>query len=313
MRTLSLALAVAIGLVGLCSAQTEKPITTWKALDQPNDEFSLEVPAGFEFGMPGLPFDKIQARGEFHTDSDRLYIFIDSPKKQDQRKQVEAFLKYSNQDTSNLNLDDHVASRTEFQDSTGYYHRVIFVKTEGRVFSLQTVSSSSNSEVARRFLNSFQLRPKPATNSPQAEPDAVVSSGNKAVPVRETATPVGIPPTRSGGGISGGDTGTGRTAGGVSASAAQQVLNTTPLRITFKLKAQYSEFARFYSIQGTVTLRVTFSASGQIGSVTIIKKLPFGLTEAAIDSERQMRFEPEVVNGVARTTTRPVSFTFNIY
>jgi TonB family protein len=85
------------------------------------------------------------------------------------------------------------------------------------------------------------------------------------------------------------------------------------LKITYKQKAQYTDAARTNGVQGTVTLRVTFLSSGGIGSITTIKGLPHGLTEQAIAAARAMRFEPEMIGGQARTTTRPVSFTFNIY
>lgn len=88
---------------------------------------------------------------------------------------------------------------------------------------------------------------------------------------------------------------------------------TQPLRIISKQKAQYTDEARKNNVQGTVTLRVTFLSSGGIGGITTIKGLPYGLTEQAIAAARAIRFEPEMVNGSARTTTRPVSFTFNIY
>jgi len=88
---------------------------------------------------------------------------------------------------------------------------------------------------------------------------------------------------------------------------------TQPLRITFKQKAQYTDEGRTNNIQGSVTLRVTFLANGTIGPISVIKGLPYGLTEQAIAAAREMKFEPEMVNGVPRTTTRPVTFTFNIY
>ncbi|HEX6279112.1 MAG TPA: energy transducer TonB [Pyrinomonadaceae bacterium] len=88
---------------------------------------------------------------------------------------------------------------------------------------------------------------------------------------------------------------------------------TKPLRITYKQKAQYASEARSNGIEGVVKLRVTFLASGNIGSITTIQGLPYGLTERAIEAARKMRFEPEEVSGVRRTTTRPVVFTFDIY
>ncbi len=92
-----------------------------------------------------------------------------------------------------------------------------------------------------------------------------------------------------------------------------QRIVTTPLRIIHKEKAQYTDLARSNGIQGTVTLRVTFLASGEVGTISVVKSLPDGLTEQSIAAARQIRFEPEMVGAVARTTTRPVSYTFNIY
>lgn len=104
--------------------------------------------------------------------------------------------------------------------------------------------------------------------------------------------------------------GDGDDGGGAPAPPARV---TQPLKILAKQKAQYTDAARQNNVQGTVTLRVTFMANGSIGSITTVKGLPYGLTEQAIAAARAMRFEPEMVNGVPRTTTRPVSFTFNIY
>jgi TonB family protein len=110
---------------------------------------------------------------------------------------------------------------------------------------------------------------------------------------------------------SGSGNGPGSGEGGAPPPRAAAV--TQPLKITYKQKAAYTDAARTNGVQGTVTLRVTFLASGGIGSITTIKGLPHGLTEQAIAAARAMRFEPEMVGGQARTTTRPVTFSFNIY
>lgn len=115
-----------------------------------------------------------------------------------------------------------------------------------------------------------------------------------------------------GGGVGDGN-GDGRGSGTAGAPAPPPARVTQPLRITYKQKAQYTDAARTNGVQGTVTLRVTFLSSGGIGSITTVKGLPHGLTEQAIAAARNMKFEPEVAGGQPRTTTRPVSFTFNIY
>jgi TonB family protein len=100
---------------------------------------------------------------------------------------------------------------------------------------------------------------------------------------------------------------------GVTNEDKKRAGENSPLRIVYKQIAKYTAGARSNGVQGTVTLRVTFCASGSIGSITTIKGLPFGLTEQAIEAARKMRFEPELIDGRARTTTRPVTFTFYIY
>lgn len=88
---------------------------------------------------------------------------------------------------------------------------------------------------------------------------------------------------------------------------------TTALRITSKPRANYTDAARQNQVQGTVTLRVTFLASGQIGSISPVNGLPYGLTEQAIAAARSMRFEPQMVNGQPATVTKQVQYSFTIY
>jgi TonB family protein len=86
-----------------------------------------------------------------------------------------------------------------------------------------------------------------------------------------------------------------------------------PLMIISKVKAQYTDAARRNKERGNVTLRVTFLANGGIGSIQVIQGLKWGLTEQAIAAARKLVFLPQRLNGAAATTSRPVTFSFNIY
>ena len=88
---------------------------------------------------------------------------------------------------------------------------------------------------------------------------------------------------------------------------------TTAMRIISKPRASYTDAARQNNVQGTVTLKVTFLASGQIGSISPVSGLPYGLTEQAIAAARGIRFEPQMVDGVAKTVTKSVQYSFTIY
>jgi TonB family protein len=66
-------------------------------------------------------------------------------------------------------------------------------------------------------------------------------------------------------------------------------------------------------VMGSVTLRITFLASGQIGAITAVTRLPYGLTENAIAAAKLIKFEPKKVNGIAVPVTMTFEYGFNIF
>ena len=120
----------------------------------------------------------------------------------------------------------------------------------------------------------------------------------------------------SGGGAgsgTGGGIGDGSGRGGPPGPPPAVIRESTPVRIIAKPKAPYTDQARQNNVQGSVTLKITFLASGQVGSVVAVTRLPYGLTENAIAAAKQIRFEPKKVNGVPVTTTMTFQYGFNIY
>lgn len=78
-------------------------------------------------------------------------------------------------------------------------------------------------------------------------------------------------------------------------------------------KPKYTDFARTYGIEGNVKIRTTFLKDGTIGSVIPVSKLPFGLTKSAIETAKQIRFEPQTINGKPVQISKVVVFGFVIY
>ena len=114
--------------------------------------------------------------------------------------------------------------------------------------------------------------------------------------------------------------GSGREGSGVNSpppppppKKAEPVGPTTAVVITAKPRAPYTDAARQNQFTGTVTLRVTFLANGQIGSISPVTGQPYGLTEQAIAAARQLKFEPAKKNGVPQTVTKQVAYTFTLY
>ena len=130
--------------------------------------------------------------------------------------------------------------------------------------------------------------------------------------------------TGSGGGMGSGPApGTGQGSGQGSGRGTGSVIKddpspeieplNAPLRFLYKPKAIYTEVARSNGVQGTVRLKVTFLASGQIGTIVPLTSLPDGLTERAIEAAKLIRFKPRRIDGVARTVAVTVEYGFSIY
>ncbi len=108
---------------------------------------------------------------------------------------------------------------------------------------------------------------------------------------------------------SGGGQGSGRGTGQGSSGSNTSVI-TKPLLLISKPRPPYTEAAKNNDVQGTVMLRVTFLASGEIGSISVVKGLPYGLTEQAIAAARRIRFEPAEASGVPTTVAKMIEYTF---
>jgi TonB family protein len=92
-----------------------------------------------------------------------------------------------------------------------------------------------------------------------------------------------------------------------------ETVDKSGLRILSKPRPGYTHDAREGNVEGTVLLRVTFLASGQIGAVQTIKGLPDGLTEEAVAAARRITFEPAKRDGVPMSVTKNVEYSFSIY
>ena len=80
--------------------------------------------------------------------------------------------------------------------------------------------------------------------------------------------------------------------------------------ILYKVRASYTEDARRNRIEGEVVLSVVFAANGTINSIRVVRGLPDGLTEKAIEAALKTRFQPAVENGAPVSVRGDLSFTF---
>ncbi len=95
---------------------------------------------------------------------------------------------------------------------------------------------------------------------------------------------------------------------------------TEPIKLSSKPPAIYTLKARKNKVEGTVRLRVSFLASGEIGDVTYVsetsqkKKLTkYGLVEQAIEAAKQIKFEPARRNGQPVSVVKTVEYSFILF
>jgi len=69
---------------------------------------------------------------------------------------------------------------------------------------------------------------------------------------------------------------------------------------------QYTEIARKARIQGVVILEAIIDKEGYVQNVKVLKSLPMGLDQAAVEAVRTWRFRPATLNG------RPVDVYYNL-
>lgn len=81
----------------------------------------------------------------------------------------------------------------------------------------------------------------------------------------------------------------------------------------YREAARYTQQARDNKVQGTVVLNLVFSKEGKIITVRVVRGLPDGLTESAIEAARKIRFKPALKDGQPVSVRGNVEFNFSLY
>lgn len=83
-------------------------------------------------------------------------------------------------------------------------------------------------------------------------------------------------------------------------------------KITSKPPPSYTEDARTHNISGRVDLTAVLCRSGRVTDIQIVKGLPYGLTQSAIDAVKSITFEPAQKDGEAVSQTMHFEYGFNV-
>ena len=84
-----------------------------------------------------------------------------------------------------------------------------------------------------------------------------------------------------------------------------------PKRV-FSPDPHYPEEARHARVQGVVILQTIIDRTGKVTNVKVLKGLPSGLTEAAVDAVSKWRFEPATLEGKPVAVYYLVTVSFSV-
>jgi TonB family protein len=116
-----------------------------------------------------------------------------------------------------------------------------------------------------------------------------------------------------GGGGPGGDGGT-RWGDGGGRDGVLPARNVTRRAVLLsKPEPGFTEEARKNGVTGTVKLRLALRADGTISDISVVKGLPDGLTERAIQAARRIQFTPAQKDGRNVSQWVTIEYNFNIY
>jgi TonB family protein len=187
---------------------------------------------------------------------------------------------------------------------------VAYVCAEGaRVYVVAALGADEQDPRLNRFLASFVLKSAAGRNvvdTRSSRQDVGVGTG--------TGPGVGYGPGRGynvGGGQQG-NAGVGDPAVDYGKPFRSNEV-TKKAVITAKPEPGFTEPARKFNVTGTVRLRATLSATGEVNSIVVVKGLPHGLTEKAVAAARQIRFTPAQKDGRQVSQYVILDYNFNIY
>jgi beta-lactamase regulating signal transducer with metallopeptidase domain/ankyrin repeat protein len=91
-----------------------------------------------------------------------------------------------------------------------------------------------------------------------------------------------------------------------------QMNSSTRPTILYKEKAQYTQEAKDNNVEGMVALSVVFGVDSQIKNIVVVRWLPHGLTEKAIEAAKKIRFEPAMKDGQPVSVRGMLEYSFKL-
>lgn len=307
MKEISLMIYIFVFSIACFAQNTPQISADWQKFSPDGEEFTVEVPDKLVETVTVLKDadnQNIFASGIYRTYINGVYYFIFSelskPFSKDKfpslSEDLQKFIKEHSSSSTPIKIAHLKGEKFEFKDSENFYHTIILVRTHQRFYTFHTIREDTSANETDLFFNSIKFHE--ILN--QAKEQSVEELKKNVESARNNTTDLINTQSATTGNVGQGS--------GRSSQQAVQINNiqSRGLQINTKPRASYTLLARNYQITGMVQLRVTFLNTGEIGSINPVKRLPFGLTQAAIYAAKQINFTPAMLDGKPVTVTKQV-------
>jgi TonB family protein len=88
---------------------------------------------------------------------------------------------------------------------------------------------------------------------------------------------------------------------------------TEKAHILSRPEPSYTEAARKFQVSGTVVLKAVLAADRQVTDISVVSRLPHGLTRASIEAVRQIKFLPATKDGREVSQSIQIEYNYNVY
>lgn len=300
-------------IFGLAQIETPKS-TDWKTFAPENEEFWIDIPVALDASLfkNDNSDDNFNRRYLNSFDGTYFYIFSDNPKTPGQFKYISEVLKTYDQTGKTENIGEFEAAKYSFSDNGDFYQTILTVKGKNRFYVFQTISPTKADSAVERFFGSIKLNGKLSAENfveMKNEKDIIIKIPTLSSETEQSITKTENNPVKNDLNVKGRDE---NNFAKKSSTSKKRSKKTAELIILTKPPAIYTDFARFYEINGRVDLRVTFLANGTIGAITIVSKLPFGLTVQAVAAARGISFKPAMKDGAAYSVEKIIEYNFTL-
>jgi len=82
--------------------------------------------------------------------------------------------------------------------------------------------------------------------------------------------------------------------------------------VTFKPEPMFTDKARKKKTHGTVEMRAVLKSTGELKVLNVLKALPYGLTERALDDAPKIKFTPALLDGKPVSQIILLQYNFNV-